>query len=115
MIKKIAVAEDEECLRDLYEHMLEIKGFKSYLMPDPMGIKDLPKDIKLLISDCQMPPYSFKDTQTEAGIYLPDVPILYVSGNHTMTRELAMQGNYTLDKPFTPSILFDCIDAILKH
>lgn len=126
---KIIAIDDRPDMRGLYGTMFDMKKWISFILKNPDQLKDVPykESIGIIVSDCEMDKkpdeaqtlpndlyYSHRDTIRVMAQYFPNTPSLFVSGNYDITFKLNQEGFYTLNKPFVPSELFDCIDAILQ-
>ena len=109
---KIAGIDDDPSIRNIYDITFNRKHWEHYILDNPEKLIDVPEDIGIIVSDCEMGQWNQRDTMRIAAQYLPSAPLLFVSGNYDITFELSKEGFYTMEKPFKMSELCDAIEII---
>jgi DNA-binding response OmpR family regulator len=72
-----------------------------------------PGPIDLLLTDTEMPRMSGLELCRNIRAERPGIKVIVISGNLRETEQVSMNGLTFLQKPFTPTVLRDAIEALL--
>lgn len=119
-IGSVLLVEDEQELRSLFALLLEMEGFTVYQANDGSEGLDLMKahagDIRLMITDLNLPKLGGVDLIQRARALNPSVKIVGTSGMGGITiRDMVLKAGADdfLPKPFQPQMAIEKLKAIL--
>ena len=117
----ILVIDDELQVREILQHMLEMKGYSVLLAED--GEEALEKcknhDIDLMIVDMVMPKKSGLDTIKEVKRAYPDIKIIAISGGYLIGPKRYLDNAKTFgadrffEKPFSSGEMLGAIEELV--
>jgi two-component system cell cycle sensor histidine kinase/response regulator CckA len=119
--RSVLVADDEEMIRQLAEHILAPSGCQLYLAQDGRQaialLEQHPEEIEMVFLDLSMPGLSAPAVVEELQRLRPEVPVVIMSGFSAddlrdRFREHPPAG--FLEKPFHPTQLLDLLDRLTK-
>jgi DNA-binding NtrC family response regulator len=112
----ILIAEDEEYLRNLLRTILERGGFDVLVAEDAQEALHIAREhdnrIDMLVSDIQMPGMTGLDLAKELKRFVPNLPVLLVSGYSQGV--LLDSGWRFLQKPYMPSAILHTVRQSLQ-
>lgn len=120
-MKRILIVDDEiemlDSLRKLFSHKPD---FKVTVINEPYYAKTVIQQevFDLLITDLKMKNFSGIDLLKLSKKYHPDCPVILISGYGTIETSVEAMRNGAsdfLEKPFTSSKLFECIDKAITR
>ena len=124
LITRIMLVEDDKCVRNVatihinarpnftvesFEH-----GFQAYNRLVELNKEGNINYYKVLISDIDMPEMDGKRLALEAGVLMPTMPIILMTGNHNHSKSIPSNVNLVLYKPFSKAKLYEAVDQALK-
>jgi PAS domain S-box-containing protein len=115
----VLVAEDEEGVRTLARHMLELLGHEVVLAADGdealARLHERAGKVRLVLLDLTMPRRDGEQTLREVRRHWPDLPVLLMSGysEAELGGRVAGAASGFLQKPFTLQDLAGRVDALL--
>ena len=116
----ILLVEDEQMVRTLARHILEVSGYNVLEAASGSEAMEICKDhngtVHLLLTDVVMPQMSGPQLSEEVMKMWPDISILYMSGytdNVIMHHGVLKKGVPFLQKPFSPDALVLKVREIL--
>lgn len=108
----IMVVEDNDELRELAEHLLQLHGYQVLTAPSGEAAlafcQKYTQSIDLLLTDLLMPGMNGRQLMTAVTNLFPDIHVLYMSGytdNVIAKHGVLEEGVAFLQKPFSPSTL----------
>lgn len=106
------VVEDNDELRELAEHLLQLHGYQVLTAPSGEAAlafcQKYTQSIDLLLTDLLMPGMNGRQLMTAVTNLFPDIHVLYMSGytdNVIAKHGVLEEGVAFLQKPFSPSTL----------
>jgi hypothetical protein len=118
----ILIIDDEETLLELTKAMLESCGYRGITAPNgPQGIarfREHQNEIRLVITDSDMPFMSGGDTIQAINELAPELPFIMASGTKCDTEtfhRFLINRVKTLAKPYTLDQLLTVVNAALHH
>jgi DNA-binding response OmpR family regulator len=119
--QSILIVEDEQELRNLFAILLEMEGFKVFQASDGKQGLELLKEhvgeLKLLVTDLNMPQVAGMDLISRARALNPSIKIVGTSGmGGKAVQEMVIKAGADafIAKPFQPSEAIAKLKAILK-
>lgn len=118
----ILVIDDEETLLEMIKNLLETFGYRVIAAPNgAQGIarfKEHEQDIRLLVTDTDMPQMDGMDAIRAIRTMRPDVPVIIASGSKhdaSEMQEIGPERLTNLGKPFSLDQLLVAVDSSLHH
>lgn len=116
---KVLVIEDDQGVLEFIKDVLESSGYEvSVALNGEEGIKIAKENWKfaILIIDVILPKMNGFETAKEILRSSPEIKIIFMSGypSNEINQICAFENAFFLQKPFTPSILLEMIDNVLK-
>lgn len=118
---RIIVVEDDPSVLEYIVDVLESSGYKVIKASDGesaiIKAKDLKEGLSLLITDIVLPGKNGFETAREIFKIFPEIRVIFMSGypSNKINQIFEFENFDFLQKPFTPSILLEKIDNILKN
>ena len=120
--KRILVIDDEPTVLDLLRRILEMNGYEVLVATNGLEGVELfqqhPCD--LVITDMVMPVKDGLQTILDLRSYVPDLPVIAISGGGTISKEryLAVAGYLdrviTIAKPFAIESITEAVESLLQ-
>jgi two-component system cell cycle sensor histidine kinase/response regulator CckA len=113
----VLVVEDHPAVRAVVVEVLRQAGYTVLAAPHgPEGLeicRQHPGRIDLLITDLVLPQMSGRDVAIAVTALQPNVKVLFMSGYPPADAQPAATGGTFLQKPFTPAVLLEKVQAVL--
>ncbi len=116
--RTILLVEDDIPIHNLISRVLVEKGFK--VLPAQTGEealqieKEYEKPIHLVIMNIMMPHRNGPDLYSLFKLYRPDIKVLFMSGYPGEEKKYKIDPQFSIQKPFTPSVLALKVHEILN-
>lgn len=117
----IILVDDEDTARVFMARKLQSSGFEVFEADDGVGGLDLVLDpnnihaLQLVVTDVNMLSMHGPELATKIWAQLPNLPIVFLSGNIGELRDSVKNSNaYFMEKPITPNKLLEKIQEILE-
>jgi two-component system alkaline phosphatase synthesis response regulator PhoP len=119
-VSRILVVDDDESIRNLYQHVLTRDGFEVHTALNGLEAIELAATIlpSLIILDLIMPEQEGIETLLQLHSKQPDIPVITISGaigaNEYLHVSSLLGAKFALQKPIRPEMLVKTVRSVLE-